>query len=195
MDIDSFNPRTHEECDTLLFAISNQKIWFQSTHSRRVRLNPGSQLAASTGFNPRTHEECDNRLLPIHVITNVSIHALTKSATVTSSLRIVSVVFQSTHSRRVRPSFTKSGADIGGFNPRTHEECDLLYHTHRHHSFTVSIHALTKSATNEVKPLFLISECFNPRTHEECDKELATIGVAYSVSIHALTKSATSIML
>ena len=56
----------------------------------------------------------------------VSIHALTRSATKDTGLE---------------------KANIGSFNPRTHEECDRL----------------------EVVLLGLLPG-FNPRTHEECDR-------------------------
>ena len=75
-----FNPRTHEECDSLL-------SW---------------QTALVVGFNPRTHEECDTCLILIQVHIHVSIHALTRSATTTATLPILIGVFQSTHSRGVR---------------------------------------------------------------------------------------------
>ena len=76
-----FNPRTHEECDIFWLLITGYNRSFQSTHSRRVRHE--QQLAT-----------CKQ--------TNVSIHALTKSAT-------------QLHLQK---------ANVMGFNPRTHEECD-----------------------------------------------------------------------
>ena len=101
-----FNPRTHEECDLPLPITSVTDDKFQSTHSRRVR--PGIFWILS--FRLR-----------------VSIHALTKSATTLAGASAITVLFQSTHSRRVRlirkyPISTI----INSFNPRTHEECDLI---------------------------------------------------------------------
>ena len=80
---------------------------------------------------------------------------------------------------------------MGGFNPRTHEECDrepvsgtkkdlLFQSTHSRgvrlsnqkrnvNTETVSIHALTRSATVEMAQKELELASFNPRTHEECD--------------------------
>ena len=54
------------------------------------------------------------------------------------------------------------------FNPRTHEECDVRSFVARNTNY-VSIHALTRSATELtiLASRFLIR--FNPRTHEECD--------------------------
>ena len=55
-----FNPRTHEECDATLDSI-----------------RPGC-----FHFNPRTHEECDLSAAWAIIVTAISIHALTRSATV-----------------------------------------------------------------------------------------------------------------
>ena len=62
--------------------LSELPAMFQSTHSRGVRLS-GFRLGQhiSDSFNPRTHEECDSMLSLTDLATNVSIHALTRSAT------------------------------------------------------------------------------------------------------------------
>ena len=123
---------------------------FQSTHSRGVRL-PGAQPAPEDGlcFNPRTHEECDIRTasivdankVSIHALTRsatldellkkyqdyVSIHALTRSATFVEDSGRRQVQFQSTHSRGVRHSWSMPMESITRFNPRTHEECDGIH--------------------------------------------------------------------
>ena len=167
--INCFNPRTHEECDTDLTRRYDNRRKFQSTHSRGVRQSPrtgivrksmfqsthsrgvrpkkAGYLARLIGFNPRTHEECDPPPAPGSIpITAVSIHALTRSATLTFSNaeRLLSVSihaltrsatanscwpslrrwFQSTHSRGVRPLVIALTARL-----------------------FVSIHALTRSAT------------------------------------------------
>ena len=76
-----FNPRTHEECDSMTDAHRHSLFQFQSTHSRGVRPRFGSNGSRRSGFqsthsrgvrlrcpvrlvtvlsfNPRTHEECD----------------------------------------------------------------------------------------------------------------------------------------
>ena len=150
-------------------------------------------------FNPRTHEECDIAQRAYSGHHQVSIHALTKSATRRSvSLRRCDL-FQSTHSRRVRQKAFFLSAKEFCFNPRTHEECDLFLgfnwefpsfqSTHsrrvRHRVLEkvnkngkVSIHALTKSATTSFIFLSSIPESFNPRTHEECDWCPTLIGSA-----------------
>ena len=122
-----FNPRTHEECDISYRATLDEESRFQSTHSRGVRLRSLKRMR-STRY--------------------VSIHALTRSATGSKSPVSSALMFQSTHSRGVRPSFFKRNAicftvsihaltrsatcyyincdvEKGGFNPRTHEECDF----------------------------------------------------------------------
>ena len=99
-------------------------------------------------------------------------------------------MFQSTHSRGVRLTDLQDAYFHASFNPRTHEECDKTLkniwlvcscfnpRTHeecdnrgiQHRTARrVSIHALTRSATNGI----------------------AYLGVAVKVSIHALTRSAT----
>ncbi len=56
----------------------------------------------------------------------------------------------------------------------------------------ISIHALTRSATNVFVLLSYLTTNFNPRTHEECDlsQTRQVVGVIL-ISIHALTRSAT----
>ena len=106
-------------------------------------------------------------------------------------------MFQSTHSRGVRRSNPKSSAALPCFNPRTHEECDCIKLDDKQHSKTVSIHALTRSATRRFLShsrlltvsihaltrsatcCYLLRFCgyvsFNPRTHEECDAILGQL--------------------
>ena len=98
-----FNPRTHEECDLYFFFYHSVKRLFQSTHSRRVRPSPSTFIDFLDSFNPRTHEECDDVFVINVMGENVSIHALTKSATLNFASLLLYCVFQSTHSRRVRP--------------------------------------------------------------------------------------------
>ena len=102
---------------------------FQSTHSRGVRLRKNPVISLwNFGFNPRTHEECDElgSILESTFIF-VSIHALTRSATLFTLASVFFLfLFQSTHSRGVR---LRKNPVISlwnfGFNPRTHEECDI----------------------------------------------------------------------
>ena len=143
---------------------------FQSTHSRGVRLI---------------------RICTYDTAADVSIHALTRSATIYVNLfwmRYVSFNPR-THEECDCTDLTLA-LGLAGFNPRTHEECDLpgdrrsSRKTVSIHALTrsatmfqridqrfaqVSIHALTRSATMSVPSKIMILECFNPRTHEECD--------------------------
>ena len=118
--IRSFNPRTHEGCDTF------------------SELN-GQQI---TSFNPRTHEGCDCKYSKCISIGGVSIHAPTRGATINDCLPLGidvsfnprthegcdctnhscsshSLTFQSTHPRGVRQA-------IGTGNL----SCDLFQSTH-----------------------------------------------------------------
>ena len=58
---------------------------------------------------------------------------------------------------------------LSHFNPRTHEECDKSNWVEFSVS-NISIHALTRSATQSEKQKKEQNKYFNPRTHEECDK-------------------------
>ena len=163
---------------------------FQSTHSRRVRPWSATSVCCVWCFNPRTHEECDGNVRWVYRQDDVSIHALTKSATPSSFPLIHSCRFQSTHSRRVRhgsPSLFNSDQLFQS----THSRRVRLYLVFGLLLSTfVSIHALTKSAT--FLSLQLVVFCsFNPRTHEECDPVFFSFDPFLQVSIHALTKSAT----
>ena len=54
-----FNPRTHEECDSVRDDV--QYLIRISIHAltRSATLNPISLPSVKVNFNPRTHEECD----------------------------------------------------------------------------------------------------------------------------------------
>ena len=149
-------------------------------------------LFSSPGcFNPRTHEECDKLPVPTASLFDVSIHALTRSATRLRTLfRSVHLLFQYTHSRGVRliSQFITQGTK--SFNPRTHEECDIGGDTLQLF-LVVSIHALTRSATLRNPPQKLV----RPVSIHALTRSATTIVItgkykAY-VSIHALTRSAT----
>ena len=60
-----------------------------------------------------------------YYIADISIHALTRSATYSKTMNFQGVGFQSTHSRGVRLPITQMlSPHQKYFNPRTHEECD-----------------------------------------------------------------------
>ncbi len=121
--------------------------------------------------------------------------------------------FQSTHSRGVRHRITPNIIAIENFNPRTHEECDILavfliyrnlqfQSTHSrgvrpfafwskspvYSNFNPRTH---EECDDEVKAKAKQIKNFNPRTHEECDQNSRTNSISPCISIHALTRSAT----
>ena len=122
-----FNPRSHEESDLSKFKRKERGIVFQSTLSRRER------RAVS---------------ITICICSNISIHALTKRATIDNLKTLPKKL---------------------NFNPRSHEESDVIWHKRgdRKYRFQstlsrrerllfnskiddmrkISIHALTKRAT------------------------------------------------
>ena len=122
---------------------------FQSTHSRGVR-----QARRMPGFS----NNC------------VSIHALTRSATVCA----------------IYPIQIERG-----FNPRTHEECDIIIHLPMFGYGYVSIHALTRSAT----ATSFFRDRFLPVSIHALTRSatysIPTTTLPWPVSIHALTRSAT----
>ena len=121
----NFNPRTHEECD----------------------LAVESFRKGNNNFNPRTHEECDFIKSDLPELQSISIHALTRSATI-KRVRIAHPRCISIHALTRSATAQSRWCVVGvfDFNPRTHEECDALPHELIHPTCY-----------------------FNPRTHEECD--------------------------
>ena len=127
---------------------------------------------------------------PLEKVTIISIHALTRSATSSNRICLNCNRFQSTHSRGVR-QLKGLGLRIQGAFQSTHSRGVRL----RNQDgvlwvFSISIHALTRSATHKsscspnqrifqsthsrgVRPssssLISSDAHFNPRTHEECD--------------------------
>ena len=122
----NFNPRTHKECDTWSPAVEDATTGFQSTPHKECDLSLFAFVARRTYFNPRTHKECDEIINPaydwfnkfqsthsqgvrlnggsyLNVNVDISIHALTKSATHFQSHCLTAKKY---------------------FNPRTHKECD-----------------------------------------------------------------------
>ncbi len=235
-----FNPRTHEECDSVCHDVLATFIMFQSTHSRRVRhqhyllhlrlnvsihaltksatgcirtpsirngcFNPRTHeecdLAQSfryrlrDSFNPRTHEECDKFLTASGQNKQVSIHALTKSATFSFNDFIgITKMFQSTHSRRVRRVVCPGKNSLNTFQSTHSRRVRQVLRTHQMWAYPVSIHALTKSATPQSNPLLLLDMFQSTHSRRvRPDKRLFRTVVS-CVSIHALTKSATRLVL
>ena len=99
-----------------------------------------------------------------------------------------------------------------GFNPHTHEGCDIQARWVRAqravsiHTPTkgvtyrlrkqgciiyVSIHTPTKGVTFALRCKHKQSDCFNPHTHEGCDSVIEGPSVRFTVSIHTPTKGVT----
>ena len=99
----SFNPRTHEECDHIYSVNRLCQILFQSTHSRGVRRGtPTSYPTLPVSIHALTRSATSN-FNYAERCRIVSIHALTRSATARPSFGTGFCLFQSTHSRGVRP--------------------------------------------------------------------------------------------
>ena len=120
----------------------------------------------------------------------ISIHALTRSATKYQQQRCGYLDdFNPRTHEECDPKALRPGRAVEDFNPRTHEECDPTK-AEIDEAVTISIHALTRSATPTAKirtpklefqsthsrGVRRASMCrhpsnsnFNPRTHEECD--------------------------
>ena len=124
------------------------RVWFQSTHPRRVRLllnqiitftltsfNPRTHVGCDcrsylwkclcSSFNPRTHVGCDFlRLVAcvLQVCFNPRTHVGCDPSFLISQSSIKE--FQSTHPRRVRHPFEIEYPRDPSFNPRTHVGCD-----------------------------------------------------------------------
>ena len=127
-------------------------------------------MCSYVNFNPRTHEECDlSKLITrrstgisIHALTrsatiltwlfflsaHISIHALTRSATLIATIRLINPTFQSTHSRGVRlfhPFLNRGVSQFQSTHSRGVRHDRIFPDTH---FAVISIHALTRSATN-----------------------------------------------
>ena len=123
----SFNPRTHEGCDSCYHTLALAPSCFNPrTHEGCDTCTPSYRVPCR-GFNPRTHEGCDHKLVGTKIRTNMfqSTHPRRVRLFVSSFL-IVFLRFQSTHPRRVRR------AQVGCV----------------HFVLVVSIHAPTKGATS-----------------------------------------------
>ena len=79
-----------------------------------------------------------------------------------------------------------------GFNPRSREGSDLVRNFTKLVSYTVSIHAPAKGATNTIDPYQIYWHCFNPRSREGSDGNAWFLQKSRAVSIHAPAKGATT---
>ena len=165
---------------------------FQSTHPRRVWHNVAYHLTCSDLFQS-THPR---RVWPMLRINSrcfivVSIHTPTKGVT---------------------HFFNDYFSRILGFNPHTHEGCDLLgslvmihvfcFNPHTHEGCDIPNSVIKKynrsfnphthegcDVTLTIWVLLII--CFNPHTHEGCDTTSKVTDGNMQVSIHTPTKGVT----
>ena len=123
-----------------------------------------------------------------------------------------SILFQSTHPRRVRPYVGPACAVRGYFNPRTREGCDLIGAGRKlepvHFNPRTREGCDTPEIENRDKRIefqsthprrvrlvgrraVAVCHYFNPRTREGCDKSGRAGPRANDISIHAPAKGAT----
>ena len=122
-----FNPRTHEECDSM----SVKQFWNQVLVSIHALTRSATQFQ-DLGFSICKFQSTHSRGVRHQSLVGSSDRAWFQS-THSRGVRLngnrmtsISVRFQSTHSRGVRRSRQKSYSCRGCFNPRTHEECDYI---------------------------------------------------------------------
>ena len=168
----NFNPRTHVECDCKgmqevckkcpisIHALTQsatargcrrfvKNVQFQSTHSRRVRLGRLFSITPIVNyFNPRTHVECDaegqfNQTGGRHF--NPRTHVECDEYWHKQNLN--QPLFQSTHSRRVRPLWDALMLTWMIFQSTHSRRVRLEVPIGKPIRIRISIHALTQSAT------------------------------------------------
>ena len=124
---------------------------FQSTLPREERLFHNCFEHVFNYFNPRSHERSDGQSGHVYQKNHqISIHAPTRGATVTTIFVMTDAQFQSTLPREERLFFCSHFPIIQHFNPRSHERSDQLPVLHTcHYNY------------------------FNPRSHERSDSNIA----------------------
>ena len=212
----SFNPHTHEGCDT---AIANSDV---AKRSFNPHTHEGCDLATTTGwlqsscFNPHTHEGCDLEIRrnPYSLKEFQSTHPRRVWLGYNGKTRTASL-FQSTHPRRVwhianeenaREIFVSIHTPTKGvtqtFKPHRVTE-NVSIHTptkgvtcgwwFRQLLESVSIHTPTKGVTSVSLSINWTILSFNPHTHEGCDSLQCYAPRGRKVSIHTPTKGVTSV--
>ena len=147
----SFNPRTHEGCDSLAGKINEEELMFQSTHPRGVR--PSWVTGLDSHYFVSIHAPTRGATVPYVFYKEYqkfqSTHPRGVRRTNTDICHI-STMFQSTHPRGVRLLIPKWNFPRRFcFNPRTHEGCDPGK-VFSYQELSVSIHAPTRGATHKV---------------------------------------------
>ena len=144
-----FNPRTHVGCD--------------AASSVAIGSTIGISIHAPTwGATPLITGDYERARISIHAPTwgatkvsveqltrfMISIHAPTWGATIGKNTFTITELFQSTHPRGVRRSYSLTAVITSNFNPRTHVGCDSDLEAYLQHKI-ISIHAPTWGATNK----------------------------------------------
>ena len=167
----SFNPHTHEGCDS--HGTLSSSSLFVSIHT------------------PTKGVTFEKWVSAIH--QRVSIHTPTKGVTGKVLTLCMMLVCFNPH--------THEGCDLVAtrrqlakkcFNPHTHEGCDYLV-TYLQVVMLVSIHTPTKGVTQLTSILCLHTDSFNPHTHEGCDLNMRELIFLLIVSIHTPTKGVTKV--
>jgi len=147
---DYFNPRTYVRCDTIINQIYHVSLKFQSTHLREVRhhlQNRQSELRAFQSTHLREVRHLNGYV--INSPGDISIHAPTWGATITSSITIDDN-YISIHAPTWGATFLllSTKCERSNFNPRTYVRCDWNF-------------IFIQKTTSD----------FNPRTYVRCDLE------------------------
>ena len=166
-------------------------------------------------FNPHTHEGCDlSEERVLLVLKRFNPHTHEGCDIFLTTLNSLSVMFQSTHPRRVwllLPYADIEIVDVSIHTPTkgvtslnfqamyflmfqsTHpRRVWLLDGSHYWNSCNVSIHTPTKGVTKVCNLFVTTFLCFNPHTHEGCDALTYGYAPRYAVSIHTPTKGVTT---
>ena len=128
------------------------------------------KLTCKVNFNPRTHKECDCRRLTN--LSQIILFQSTHSQRVRHALTVHLdglIIFQSTHSQRVRHANPNHAGKVYKFQSTHSQRVRRYLIKFMEVNIYISIHALTKSATALHLFCNISLYYFNPRTHKECD--------------------------
>ena len=120
---------------------------FQSTLPRGERRLSALRSSVRVDFNPRSHEGSDHSTPPSICSHKISIHAPTRGATLCTYLCSSVLYFNPRSHEGSDPSARIHPGVFRNFNPRSHEGSDANDRGNAP-SFSISIHAPTRGATN-----------------------------------------------
>ena len=142
---------------------------FQSTHPRRVRLFSKDFARKQRGFNPRTHVGCDiGFVLKFRIGTSFNPRTHIGCDCRCVKIPVCTLLFQSTHPRRVRRLLTALNMFSLPFQS-THPR------RVRQHGREAPYYLLKFQSTHprrvrqSIPQIFTTKYSFNPRTHVGCD--------------------------